>query len=385
MRLHVILGARPQPRCSTGAPGAPTATARPRARSISCMTKSANGCSTGSIWSTGNFPTCSISARATAGLPAGSQRGRARGGSSWPSRQPAFSHRRAAQRVAADPELVPFREASFDLVVSNLVLHWTADLPGALVQLRRALRPDGLLLAAMLGGQTLIELRTALFEAELEQEGGVSPRVSPSIELGDAAALLKRAGYALPVADSETITVAYPDPLALMRDLRGMGETNALADRRRQFMRRATLARAALIYAERFAEPDGTIPATFEVLFLCGWAPHPSQPKPLPRGSATARLTDALRRQEMRGITLSRNAGEGYPALASRIFQPFFGPSSRAAPRLWIWPTMRFAAMCSSNGSPSSTRTNSSYTSMRPVIVCISADTRKLSVYPSQL
>jgi NADH dehydrogenase [ubiquinone] 1 alpha subcomplex assembly factor 5 len=202
-------------------------------------------------------------------------------------------------RVAADPELVPFREASFDLVVSNLVLHWTADLPGVLVQLRRALRPDGLLLAAMLGGQTLIELRTALFEAELEQEGGVSPRVSPSIELGDAAALLTRAGYALPVADSETITVAYPDPLALMHDLRGMGETNALADRRRQFMRRATLARAALIYAERFAEPDGTIPATFEVLYLCGWAPHPSQPKPLPRGSATARLTDALRRQEM--------------------------------------------------------------------------------------
>ena len=147
----------------------------------------------------------------------------------------------------------------------------------------------------MLGGQTLVELRTALFEAELAEEGGVSPRVSPAIELGDAAALLQRAGYALPVADSETITVAYPDPLALMRDLRGMGETNALAARRRQFMRRATLARAALIYAERFAEPDGRIPATFEVLYLCGWAPHPSQPKPLPRGSATARLADALK------------------------------------------------------------------------------------------
>jgi NADH dehydrogenase [ubiquinone] 1 alpha subcomplex assembly factor 5 len=205
-----------------------------------------------------------------------------------------FLARMSGARVASDPELVPFRDASFDLVVSNLVLHWASDLPGVLVQLRRVLRPDGLLLAAMLGGRTLVELRTALFEAELEEEGGVSPRVSPSVELGDAAALLQRAGYALPVADSETITVAYPDPLALMRDLRGMGETNALSARRR-FMRRATLARAALIYAARFAESDGTIPATFEVLYLCGWAPHPSQPKPLPRGSATARLADALR------------------------------------------------------------------------------------------
>jgi NADH dehydrogenase [ubiquinone] 1 alpha subcomplex assembly factor 5 len=197
-------------------------------------------------------------------------------------------------RVAADPELIPFSDASFDLIISNLVLHWAADLPGALVQLRRALRPDGLLLAALLGGQTLVELRTALFEAELEEEGGISPRVSPAIDLGDAAALLQRAGYALPVADSETITVAYPDLLALLRDLRGMGETNALA-LRRAFLRRTTLARAALIYGERFAEPDGTIPATFEVLYLCGWAPHPSQPRPLPRGSATTRLADALR------------------------------------------------------------------------------------------
>ena len=150
----------------------------------------------------------------------------------------------AASGSRPTPSWRRFATHSFDLVVSNLVLHWTADLPGALVQLRRVLRPDGLLLAAMLGGQTLVELRTALFEAELAEEGGVSPRVSPAIELGDAAALLQRAGYALPVADSETITVAYPDLLALMRDLRGMGETNALAARRRQFMRRATLARA---------------------------------------------------------------------------------------------------------------------------------------------
>jgi NADH dehydrogenase [ubiquinone] 1 alpha subcomplex assembly factor 5 len=198
-------------------------------------------------------------------------------------------------RVAVDPELLPFRDASFDLILSNLLLHWTADLPGALVQLRRALKPDGLFLAAVLGGSTLVELRTSLFEAELAEEGGVSPRVSPAVELIDAAALLQRAGYALPVADSETITVTYPDMPALLRDLRGMGETNALAARRRGGLRRATLARAAVIYAERFGDTAGRIPASFEILFLCGWAPHPSQPQPLRRGSATARLADALK------------------------------------------------------------------------------------------
>ena len=197
--------------------------------------------------------------------------------------------------VAADPELIPFRDASFDLILSTLVLHWTADLPGALVQLRRALKPDGLLLAAMLGGGTLVELRSALFEAELAEEGGVSPRVSPAIELADAAALLQRARFTLPVADSETITVTYPDMLALMRDLRGMGETNALSARRRSGLRRRTLARAALIYGERFGDGDGRIPASFEIIFLCGWAPHPTQPQPLRRGSATARLADALK------------------------------------------------------------------------------------------
>ena len=185
----------------------------------------------------------------------------------------AFLARAPGPRVAADPEFVPVRDRSFDLVASVLALHWAADLPGALVQLRRALKPDGLLLAALLGGRTLVELRTALFEAELAEEGGVSPRVSPAIELSDAAALLQRAGFAEPVADGETITVSYPDLLALMRDLRGMGETNALAGRRRGGLRRATLARAAAIYAERFAEPDGRIRATFEILFLTGRAP----------------------------------------------------------------------------------------------------------------
>ena len=198
-------------------------------------------------------------------------------------------------RVAADPELLPFGDAAFDLIISNLILHWTADLPGALMQLRRALKPDGLMLAALLGGQTLVELRTALFEAELAEEGGVSPRVSPAIELADAAALLQRAGFALPVADSETITLTYPDLPALVRELRGMGETNALAARRRGGLRRATLAHAASIYRERFGDADGRIPATFEILFLCGWAPHPSQPKPLRRGSAAHRLADALK------------------------------------------------------------------------------------------
>ena len=208
---------------------------------------------------------------------------------------PAFLVRAPGPRVAADPELVPFGVGSFDLIASVLALHWAADLPGALAQLRRALKPDGLLLAGMLGGQTLIELRTALFEAELAEEGGVSPRVSPAIELGDAAALLQRASFALPVADSETLTVSYPDMLGLMRDLRGMGETNALAARRRGGWRRATLARAGALYAERFGDAEGRIPATFEILFLCGWAPHPSQPQPLRRGSAKHRLVDALK------------------------------------------------------------------------------------------
>ncbi|HVC50997.1 MAG TPA: methyltransferase domain-containing protein [Stellaceae bacterium] len=185
--------------------------------------------------------------------------------------------------IAADPEFLPFCDAGFDLIASSLALHWAGDLPGALVQLRRILKPDGLLLAALFGGQTLVELRTVLFEAELAEEGGVSPRVSPTIELSDAAALLQRAGFAMPVADGETITVTYPDLLALLRDLRGMGETNALAARRRGFLRRATLARAAAIYAERFAMPDGRIPATFEVVFLTGWAPHPDHAKPRPR------------------------------------------------------------------------------------------------------
>lgn len=177
-------------------------------------------------------------------------------------------------RVGADPELLPFRPARLDLAVSNLVLHWVGDLPGALVQVRRALKPEGLFLAALFGGRTLIELRSVLIEAELAEEGGASPRVSPAIDLADAAALLQRAGFVSPVADADLLTVTYPDALALMRDLRGMGETNALSARRRTPLRRATLGRALTLYAERFGLPDGRIPASFEMLFLTGWAPR---------------------------------------------------------------------------------------------------------------
>lgn len=214
---------------------------------------------------------------------------------------PSFLRRSAGLRVAADPELPPFGERCFDLAVSALALHWVADLPGALIQLRRALKPDGLLLAALLGGATLAELRTALIEAELAEEGGASARVSPTADLADAAALLQRAGFALPVADADMITVTYPDLWALMHDLRGMGETNALSARRRTTLRRATLARAAAIYAERFGLADGRIPATFEIIYLTGWAPAPSQPKPLIPGSAARRLADALGTTEILG------------------------------------------------------------------------------------
>ena len=212
---------------------------------------------------------------------------------------PALLTRGTGLGVAVDLEFVPFRDGAFDLVVSSLALHWAGDLPGALIQLRRALKPDGLFLGALLGGATLSELRAALIEAELAEENGASPRVSPFAELADAAALLQRAGFALPVADADTITATYPDALALMRDLRGMGETNALAARRRTPLRRATLARAIAIYAERFGLPDGRIRATFEILFLTGWAPAASQPKPLRPGSATHRLADALGTQEI--------------------------------------------------------------------------------------
>jgi SAM-dependent methyltransferase len=196
--------------------------------------------------------------------------------------------------AVASAEFLPLRGGSVDAALSCLALHWVDDLPGTLLQLRHALKPDGLFLAALLGGETLRELRQVLLEAEIAEEGGAGPRVSPFADLRDMAGLLQRAGFAMPVADLDTITVTYPDALALMHDLRAMGETNAVRERRRSFTRRATLFRAAALYGERFALPDGRVPATFQVIFLAGWAPHESQPKPLRPGSARARLADAL-------------------------------------------------------------------------------------------
>jgi SAM-dependent methyltransferase len=202
-------------------------------------------------------------------------------------------------RVAADEEALPFADASLDLVVSALALQWVNDLPGTLVQIRRALKPDGMLKAAMHGGDTLIELREAFASAESEIEGGLSPRVAPFADLRELGALMQRAGFALPVVDSDRLTVRYESAFALMRDLRAMGATNVLAERRRAPLRRATLMRMAEIYAERFADADGRVRATFEIAWLSGWSPHESQQKPLKPGSASQRLADALGAKEV--------------------------------------------------------------------------------------
>jgi SAM-dependent methyltransferase len=189
---------------------------------------------------------------------------------------------------------LPFAGERFDLVVSLLSLQAVNDLPGALIQIRRALKPDGLFIACLLGGASLTELRQVFMQAEAEIEGGASPRVAPFADVRDLGALLQRAGFALPVTDSEALRVRYPDPIALMADLRAMGLTNPLVDRRRAGLRRATLRRATELYAEHFADPDGRLPATFELVWLSGWAPHESQQKPLRPGSAKLRLADAL-------------------------------------------------------------------------------------------
>ena len=178
-----------------------------------------------------------------------------------------------ALAAAADEETLPFAEGRFDLVISNLSLHWVNDLPGALLQIRRALKPDGLFLASLLGGETLKELRQAMMEAELAEEGGVSPRVSPFVDVRDAGALLQRAGFSLPVADIDVVDVTYGNPMTLLADLRGMGESNAVTARRKGFTRRATLMRALSLYQERFAGPDGRLPASFQILTLTGWTP----------------------------------------------------------------------------------------------------------------
>lgn len=197
--------------------------------------------------------------------------------------------------VVIDEEALPFAAGSFDLVVATLTLQAVNDLPGALVQIRRVLKPDGLFLAVLLGGDTLTELRTALIAAEAELTGGAAPRVAPFAGLQDLAGLLQRAGFALPVADVDRLTVRYDTLFALARDLREAGATSPLADRPRTPLRRAVLLRAAELYAERFADPDGRLRATLDVVSLSGWAPHESQPKPLKPGSATHSLADALK------------------------------------------------------------------------------------------
>ncbi len=202
-------------------------------------------------------------------------------------------------RVAVDEEVLPFADSSLDLAVSALALHFVNDLPGVLVQIRRALKPDGLFLAALLGGETLTELRQAFAAAEAEIEGGISPRVAPFADLRDMGALLQRAGFALPVTDIDRLTVRYDSAFALMHDLRRMGATNALTERRRTPLRRMTLHRMAEIYAARFADADGRLRASFDIIWLSGWAPHESQQKPLKPGTARARLADALGTKEL--------------------------------------------------------------------------------------
>jgi NADH dehydrogenase [ubiquinone] 1 alpha subcomplex assembly factor 5 len=207
---------------------------------------------------------------------------------------PAMAQRSSGARLVADEELLPFGAGTLDLILSCFSLHWVNDLPGTLAQIRHALRPDGLFLAMMPGGMTLIELREALLRAELEASGGAAVRVAPFVDVRDAGMLLQRAGFALPVADVETLTVTYEDPLRLMAELRAMGEANALADRPRRLLGRAILGRACEIYRERFADAQGRVPATFQLLTLSGWNPDPSQPQPLRRGSGQVNLARAL-------------------------------------------------------------------------------------------
>lgn len=199
-------------------------------------------------------------------------------------------------QIVLDEAALPFAPAAIDAFASVLTLHALNDLPGALAQIRHALRPDGLFIAALFGGDTLVELRKSFADAELEIDGGVSPRVFPFADLRDAGALLQRAGFALPVADSEKLVVHYESPIRLLHDLRHMAESNVLFDRRRTFLRRSVLFRTLEIYAANYADSTGRVRATFEVLYLTGWAPHESQQKPLQPGSGKVSLADILKK-----------------------------------------------------------------------------------------
>ena len=213
--------------------------------------------------------------------------------------QPAFWQAKFPGAVVVeDAETLDLDQGAFDLVLHMMALHWANDPVGQLVQCRRALQPDGLLLASCLGGQTLHELRSALAEAEAVVAGGLSPRIAPMGEIRDLGALLQRAGFALPVADGTPLTVSYANAFHVMHDLRKMGENNALAHRPRGFTMRNILTEAATLYAEHCSNADGRVDATFEIITLTGWAPDDAQPKPLRPGSATARLADALGTKE---------------------------------------------------------------------------------------
>ncbi|PIW25889.1 MAG: SAM-dependent methyltransferase [Rhodospirillales bacterium CG15_BIG_FIL_POST_REV_8_21_14_020_66_15] len=201
--------------------------------------------------------------------------------------------------LAADEEFLPFGDAAFDAVLSNLSLHWVNDLPGTLLQIRKALRPDGLFLASMLGGSTLAELRNCLAEAEIELTGGLSPRVSPFADVRDLGALLQRAGFALPVVDTDRITVSYDTPMKLLYDLRAMGESNAVAAAKAGLARRDVLARGMALYEARHRDAEGRCSASFHILTLTAWAPAPTQQKPLAPGSAKTRLAEALDSHEI--------------------------------------------------------------------------------------
>jgi len=212
-------------------------------------------------------------------------------------RKPVADRFKSIARIEPDDtETLPLPPESLDLAVSALAFQFVNDLPGVLAQIRRALRPDGLLLAAMLGGDTLTELRQSFAEAEAECEGGVSPRVAPFADLRDVGALLQRAGFALPVTDVDDVVVRYDNVFGLMADLRRMGATNIMIERRRTPTRVATMMRMAQIYRQRFSDPDGRIYATFDVIWLSGWAPHENQPKPLRPGSAKTSLEAAVKR-----------------------------------------------------------------------------------------
>jgi SAM-dependent methyltransferase len=193
-----------------------------------------------------------------------------------------------------DEEQLPFGDDSLNLVISTLALHTANDLPGVMVQIRRALKPDGLFIASLFGGETLKELRGCLMDAELEVRGGYGPRIAPFAEGPDLIDLLRRTGFNMPVVDSDRVIVSYEHPLKLMADLRAMGESNVLIDRPRKGLNRAILTRASELYFERFADNEGRIAATFEIITLSGWKPHESQQKPLRPGSAKMRLADAL-------------------------------------------------------------------------------------------